>query len=210
MRRIENAVIGVALGAVPVIACFLAGWWISIPLVAESRIFLCALAGIGLGVAVDALFLQGWIRRAYSLRPWVWKAVYVFYSVGMFGFFMGVPVFNVLLALPAGVFVGRWLAHEGVDASRVQKAGRRTAAFTTSVLAMVCIASASVALASASTAHDLQGMLRLQFEVTLPMIVGLIVGGGSVLLALNWWLALKSVLWAHRYSVAHAESPSAS
>jgi len=30
----------------------------------------------------------------------------LFYSVGMFGFFMGVPVFNVILAVPAGVFVG--------------------------------------------------------------------------------------------------------
>jgi len=33
MRRIENAVIGLALGAVPVISGFLAGWWISVPLV---------------------------------------------------------------------------------------------------------------------------------------------------------------------------------
>ena len=31
-------VIGMIIGAVPLIACFLAGWWISIPFVSESRI----------------------------------------------------------------------------------------------------------------------------------------------------------------------------
>jgi len=209
MRRIENAAIGIALGAVPVIGCFLAGWWISIPLVPESRIFLCALAGLSLGGLVDVLFLRGWIRHAYSLKAWVWGAVYVFYSVGMFGFFMGVPVFNVILALPAGVFVGRWLVHTGADSTRMRRTARRTATFTTSTLGLVCIASATVALAARSTASDLQRMLGVSFQVTPAMILGLIVGGGIVILALNWWLAVKSVGRAYEYFLAHPESSSA-
>jgi hypothetical protein len=32
MQTIETAALGVLFGAVPVIACFLGGWWISIPL----------------------------------------------------------------------------------------------------------------------------------------------------------------------------------
>ena len=209
MRKIENAAIGIALGAVPVIACFLAGWWISVPLVPESRIFLCALAGLSLGVLVDVLFLGGWVRRAYSLKTWVWMAVYVFYSVGMLGFFMGVPVFNVILALPAGVFVGRWLAHTGADSTRMQKAARRAAVFTTSILGLVCVASATVALTARSTASDLQGMLGVSFQVTPAMILGIIVVGGSVILALDWWLTIRSVKRAYGYFVAHAASPSA-
>ena len=96
----------------------------------------------------------------------------MFYSVGMLGFFMGVPVFHVALALPAGVFVGRWLVHCGADFPRVQQTARETALFTTSVLGLVCLASASIALASPSTAADLQGMLRLPFRVTRAMILG--------------------------------------
>ena len=46
LRKIEHAVIGVTLGAVPVISGFLAGWWISVPLVPESRIYQFALAGL--------------------------------------------------------------------------------------------------------------------------------------------------------------------
>ncbi len=81
----------------------------------------------------------------------------------------------------------------------MQAAGLRTAAFTTSVLALVCIASASFALASESTPSDLNGMLGLPFTVTQPMIAGLIVGGGSALLVLNWWLAVKSVERKYEY-----------
>jgi hypothetical protein len=201
MRRIEIAVIGVLFGAVPIITGFLAGWWISIPLVAESRIFLCALAGLLVGVAVDAIFLKAWIRRAYSMKPLVWMAIYLFYSVWMFGSFMGVPVFNVALALPAGFVVGGWLAHGGADSTRVKRAARRSAVFTTSVLALVCAASASIALASPFTASDLQGMLGLPFRVTTAMIVSVILGGGIFILALQWWLTCKCVELTHRYYV---------
>ena len=207
MRRFENAAVGIVFGAVPVIACFLAGWWLSIPLVPESRVWQCALAGLLLGILVDVIFLRGWVRRAYSMQTWVWKAVYLFYSVGMFGFFMGVPVFNVMLALPAGVFVGRWLAHSGADSAHMRKVARQVAVSTTSVLGLVCMASGAIALASRSTASDLQGMLGLQFPVTQVMIIGLILVGGAVLLALNWWLTLKSVEHAYVYFVAHAKSP---
>jgi hypothetical protein len=207
MRRVENAVIGITLGAVPIIACFLVAWWGSIPLVPESRIFQCALAGLLLGILVDVIFLRGWVRRAFSVKTWVWKAVYVFYSIGMFGFFMGVPVFNVVLALPAGVFVGRWLAHSGADSTRMQKAARQAAVFTTGILGLVCIISASIALAARSTASDLQGMLGLPFQITPAMIIGIILGGGTVILALDWWLTVKSVERAYGYFVAHAMSP---
>ncbi len=209
MRSIENAAIGIVFGAVPVIACFLAGWWGSIPLVPESRIWQFAVAGLLLGVLVDVVFLRGWVRRAYSMQPWVWKAVYLLYSVGMFGLFMGVPVFNLALALPAGVFVGRWLARNGADSVHMRNVARQAAVFTAGTLGLVCSASGAIALASRSTASDLQGMLGLQFQVTPAMIVGIILGGGAMILALDWWLTIRSVERAYKYFVAHANSASA-
>jgi hypothetical protein len=207
MEKIENTAMGIIFGAVPVIAGFLAGWWIGVPLVPESRIFLCALAGLLLGLLADAVFLRGWVRRAYSMKPRVWMEIYGFYSIGMFGFFMGVPVFNVLLALPAGVFIGRGLSRSGADLARVRKTARRTAAFTTGTLGLVCIASAAVALASPSTASDLQGMLGIPFPVTPMMILSIIVGGGVLILALEWWLTVQSVERTHGFFVARREPP---
>ena len=206
MRMTERVTIGVIFGAVPIYICFLAGWWISIPLVPESWIPLCALAGFLVGVVVDILFLSTWVRHAYSMKPIVWMSVYLVYSVGMFGFFMGVPLFHVALALPAGCFVGGWLVHRGADSTRMKKAAKDSAAFTTSVLAIVCVASAAIALASPSTGADLQGMLRLPFQVTPVMIMCLILGGGASTLLLQWWLTLKFVELAYRYFAVRANS----
>ena len=199
MQKIENVIIGIIIGAVPVIACFLAGWWISIPLVPESRIFQYALAGFLLGILIDVIFLRNWVRHAYTMKLWVWMGIYGFYSIGMFGFFMGFPVFHVLLALPAGVFVGRWLTHKSVDPARMRKAAQQTAVFTTSVLGLMCITSASIALLDPSVAFDLQGMLGLPFPATSVMILGIILSGGTLLLAIGWWLTVKFVKRVYQF-----------
>ena len=70
---------------------------------------------------------------------------------------------------------------------------RRTARFTTGVLALICAASAIIALVSSSTASDLRGMLNLDFTVTQGLIVALILVGGMALLALGWGLSVASV-----------------
>jgi hypothetical protein len=106
--------------------------------------------------------------------------------------FMGVPVVNVALAIPAGFVVGSRLAEENADLPRVRKTTRRAVWFTTGVLALICIASANIALASPSTPEDLRGMLRLGFEVTQGMLLGLILVGGAALLATGWGLAVAS------------------
>ena len=118
---------------------------------------------------------------------------------------MGVPGFNVLLALPAGFFVGGWLAHSCAGFIRMKKAARLCAGFTTSVLALICVASATIALVSSSTASDLKGLLGLPFGVTRAMIIGLILGGGVFILALQWWLTLRSVERAYGYFVSRAD-----
>jgi len=193
MQRIENIMIGTVLGAVPVIACFVAGWWLCIPFVPESHIIYGALTGLLVGILIDLIFLRRWVRNAFSMKIWLWVDIYVFYSLGMFGLFMGVPIFNTILALPAGFFIGRRLVHNGSDFGSMKKAARQTAAFTTGILGLICLASASIALLSSSTASDIRGMLRLPFQVTLVMIVGIILVGGAMILALNWWLTAKVI-----------------
>jgi hypothetical protein len=51
-------------------------------------------------------------------------------------------------------------------------------------------------------------MLGLPFTVTPVMIIGIILGGGGLILALEWWLTLQSVERAFGYFAAHAKSPS--
>lgn len=200
MKRLEKTIMGIVIGAVPVIACFIAGWWISIPFVPESRIFLYALAGFLIGTLVDVIFLRNWIRHAYTMKLWIWKGIFGFYTIGLFGLFMGFPVFNAILAFPAGIFIGRRMTHRGVDPTCVRKAAQQTAVFTTSIMGLVCIVSGSLALMDRSVASDLQGMLGLQFPVTPLMIIGIILIGGTLILAFEWWLTIVSVEFGYKFS----------
>ncbi len=196
--KLERFGLGLILGPLAPLAGLLVFWWAAYAGLPESWIPYAALAGLLLGILADVFFLKRWVGMAHRLGSKSWAVIFLFYSMGFFGFFMGVPVFNAALALPAGFVVGGKLASESADRLRVRKAAWQTAWFTTGVLALVCAASAFAALASASTASDLKGMLGLGFEVTQGMILGLILVGGALLLAVNAGLTFLSVRWTFR------------
>ncbi len=186
--RLEAPALVLTLGAIPPIAGLLAGWWGSLPSNSEWWIARFAIAGFSIGLLIDALFLRRWFRRRYAIPWFVWSGIFLFYSVGMFGLFMGMPAFNVALALPAGLVVGGKLAASQCDSDRAQCIVRRACIFATLVMTAVCAASGTIALIHPSTASELQHMLHLGFEVTQAHVTGLIIVGGSALLVLQWTL----------------------
>ena len=186
LTKLEAPVTAFVLGAIPPIAGLLVGWWGSLPCNSETWIARFALAGLSVGFLIDAIFLRRWFRRRYAMSWLVWLGIFVFYSVGMFGLFMGMPAFNVALALPAGLVVGGKLAAARCDSDRAQRIIRRACIFTSLVLAAVCTASATIALLHPSTASELQHMLNLGFEVTSAQVTSLIIVGGGALLVLHW------------------------
>jgi hypothetical protein len=197
--KLERCALGLILAPLAPLAFFLAAWWGAYTLLPDNWIPFGALSSLALGILADVFLLKRLIGRAHQLGTFFWIAVFLFYTIGIFGFFMGVPVFNAALALPAGFVVGAKLAAENADQPRVREAAQCTAWFTSGVLALVCLASAVIALSSPSTPHDLQGMLGLGFEITQGMIVGLIVVGGAALLSASWGLALASVRFTYSF-----------
>jgi hypothetical protein len=197
--KLERFALGLILAPLAPIAGLLLFWWGAYEFLPERWIPFVALSGILLGLLADVFLLKKLIDRAYKLGLVFWVVVFLFYTIGLFGFFMGVPIFNALLAIPAGFVIGGKLASQGAERLQVQKAAGRTAWFTSSVLAFICTASAFIALMSKSTASDLRGMLGLGFEVTQPMIVGLILVGGTALLTVGWGLTVISVRFSHKF-----------
>lgn len=170
------------------IMLFLAGWWGSIPLVPENRIFIYAFLGLALGIGADLVVLGRWLKAGYRIGMVARIAVYLFYMVGVWGFFMGVPVFNVLVGAAAGIFVSRGMTMDGAGKRAIRKALGRTAIFATAVMLLVCIASAAIAFLSSSTPSDLSGMSGLRIT---PAIVRLIIlVGGVFLLVAQYWLTV--------------------
>ncbi len=192
MYKLEKVFLFLILGAIPPLIGFLAGWFITSQLLSDWKVILAAGCGGALGLVVDAFFLKRWIQKAFQSDLKIWMSILVFYSICVFGFFMGVPVFNLALAIPAGFYMASRQAHQA-DVGRDQCLYFWTKIFTTSVFALICLASAILALRDPYTAANLEGMLQLNFAMTQPMIVGLILVGGVVVLAMNWWLTEKTI-----------------
>jgi hypothetical protein len=205
---LERFALGLLIAPLAPIALLMAGWWLAYERLPEAWIPWGTLIGLALGLLADLLFLKQLLERAERLSPAFWAAVLLFYSVGTFGFFMGVPVFNAALAVPAGFVVGGRMAHRAADRAgasppalsrALRAAAFRTCLLTTALLALVCAASAAFALLSPSTPSDLEGMLGLGFHVTPAMLWGLILVGGAGLLAVNWALTALSVRLTYRW-----------
>jgi len=193
MRTIEKVLIGIILGAIFPITGFIAVWWGIYAFLQNKVPFQMAFVGLLIGILVDLHYLRRWVGGAYSINLKIWMAVYVFYSIGMLGFFMGMPVFNVILAVPAGLFIGSKLARQKADHDGVRRLKRDTCVFTTGILAAVCFTSAFIALVDPYTGSDLQGLLGLHFEVRRSMIAGVIAIGGTALLLLQWVITGKMI-----------------
>jgi hypothetical protein len=189
--KLERFAHGLILAPVAPLAGMMACWWTAYALFPEKWIPFAMLAGLLAGALADVFLLKKLLDRRLDRLFWV--AVFLFYSISTFGFSMGVPVLNAALAVPAGFVVGSRLRADNADRQQVRRTSRRTAWFTTSVLALVCAVSAMLALSDPYTASGLRGMLGLGFEVTQGMIIGLIVVGGTVLLAACWGLTVSAV-----------------
>ena len=194
LSLIEKLLFSLVLGAIFPLLGFLAGWWGTFSFLTGGLSILIAVVGLLVGIVVDIVYLKKWVSSAYSLDLKIWMAIYIFYSIGMFGMFMGLPVFNLLLALPASLFMGSKLAHQRADDDELRRMSGKVCLFTTGVLAVLCAASAAIALTDPYTAGDVQGMLGLPFEVTRPMLAGISVIGGAGLLLLQW-LTTGFVTW---------------
>jgi len=197
--RLARFAFGLILAPLMPIACLLLFWWAAFTVLPEKWIPAGALLGLLLGILVDVFVLKWLVEHAYQSGLIFWLVILLFYSVGTFGFFMGVPIFNVALAIPAGFVVGARLAHSAAEQVQVQHSSRQACYLTTVLMTLVCAASAFFALMSPSTPADLRGMLGLGFEVTPSMLWGLILVGGAGLLVVNWLLTGLAIRITYRY-----------
>lgn len=195
---LEKILLSVVLGGVSPIGFLLCGWWGTYLLGPEDLIPFFALVGLGLGLLVDLLFLRRWIESAYRFHPIVLVAIYLFYSVGMFGFFMGVPVFNTIWGPLAGFYTGRRLKLQNSNPGKTTI--HRVSLFTAFVLAVACLASLLLAASETTLAANINGMLvdmlglKISFNNQTILLLSLI--AGTVLVILEYYLTRAAARFA--------------
>ncbi len=114
---------------------------------------------------------------------------YVFYSICVFGFFMGVPLFNLFLGPVAAVYMAIRIKQKSQKFD-IKSTAHNVAHFSTDVLLFVCVASGYLALSDTTTAANLEGMFNLSFDITRPMLWSIIVLGGLIMVLINYFFCV--------------------
>lgn len=193
LARIERLFLSVIIGLLPPLVLGLAGWWISIPFVKEEQIVYYALGGLFAGILMDLLFLRHWTRKALTASISWPAAVFMIYSISVFGFFMGVPAFNLLLGPVWGYYMGMRLRAKHAEKPDMERTARQSGAFTAGVLALACLAALLIAGLDPSLEANIQGMFGLAKPLGRSMILGLSGLAGLVLVALEYLLTRAAV-----------------
>lgn len=188
MNRAEQLFFGLILGIIFPVLFFLIAVSIWFFFFQNLNVHYFVLLAVASGFFIDLFYLKNWIRIRFELPVWILISIYLFYNLCEFGFFMGFPVFNLLMGVIAGYYFGHRLLrnyHTAVDLKRIV---RKVSLFTASVMFLICSASAFLATIGEVAGKELGSMLRLPFELTESMVWGIILIGGPVLILAQYLL----------------------
>lgn len=204
MSKFESILIGIFIGSMIMILAFCMGWWIGYGVYmtlgfTESVIKIGMISGITVGSTINIVCLRKWISRTYYLDNMIWIIFYFVLSIGTIGFFMGVPVFNIIPCILAGLFIGRKSRHANDSEESFRLKLKKVSILNALTLTAICMFSAYLALKDPFTSVNLQGMLNIKsFEITKSHIIGIVVFGWLGLLSIQFILARKIAVCSYK------------
>jgi uncharacterized membrane protein YraQ (UPF0718 family) len=144
--------------------------------------------GLLAGIIIDAIYLKKLINNLFELPLWGCSAFYLFYNIVMYGFFMGLPVFNLIMGVIAGYYIGRKISYKNITSPQKELLVKKVCLFTALVMLLICLSTGFLALNEKTIGEELQHMFRLKFEVTKSIIIGIILAGGITLIVSQYLL----------------------
>jgi hypothetical protein len=189
MKNIDKIFIGILIGsAFPLLLSLLSViLWFYINRNTEWVLIYLA-TGLILGFIIDFKFLKTWIIKRYELPIWFIIGMYIFYNIEIYGFFMGVPVVNIIMGLIAGYYSGKKIEYQNISPDKIPAVIKNVSLFTCLIMSLICLSSAAIALIDESTGENLRLMVGLNFPVTKTMILAIILFGGFILILSQYFI----------------------
>lgn len=190
MKKFEKNLIGLIIGSTfPLLLglLFITIWFLFDK--SENRPIIYLTIGLLLGVLIDLKFLKSWISHRFDLPIWFLAVIYIIYNIFVYGFFMGLPVFNVFLGLIAGYYFGNRICFKNVESDKHLKIIHQVSLFTGLIMTLICISSGFLALVNNEAAGMIKNVLGLDFEVTKSTVWTIVLIGGLILILTNIFLA---------------------
>ena len=154
----------------------------------DRHFALYSITGLAIGLLIDGYFLKGWIRNMYRLSPILILVFYIIYNIGLYGFFMGFPVFNSFLGLIAGYYYGKKISFEKIAGSKQIRIKRQVLLISGLIMTLICIPTGLMAFEGSGVGGMIESILGLDFKVTNLMIWGIIIVGGIILIFVQIFL----------------------
>lgn len=199
MTGLDRTVSRLVLGVVAPVTLVLAGWWGALGVLGDGPwVMWAAAGGLVLGGALDVTLLRRWLDTLYDLPAPVLLLVAVFYSVMVYGMFMGFPVVNLLVGITGGFVVGRRAATLGETVRVASLERRRVCLVASALMAVLCCVTAWLALSDPYTASDVRGMLGLGFTPSADQLRLLAATGGAALVVVEYAATAAAARWAAR------------
>jgi hypothetical protein len=107
LKKSEKIFFGIAFGAVFPVTLFYLGLGISKEPGFENTIYIFPALGFLIGIVLTLLLRKKIFTDIFNIHEFILYAVYIFYSIWLFSFFVYVPIFNLLLSLPTGYYIAR-------------------------------------------------------------------------------------------------------
>jgi len=187
MRIIEVVILGMFFGFLPVLFCVAAAGFTNVVFLEEKGIGYWALGGLCVGLIIDVMFVKSWVKRAYQMNSKILAGIYIFYSVFALGLGMGVPIFNFVLCIAAGIYIARKMHFAEVEEQARKQAFKRMARFCAAVMVLICCLITLWAIAGQMIGYRLETPL-VSFTLTVPIFFAVAFAGGAVLVLAQYWL----------------------
>lgn len=186
-RLIECVMLGMFFGLVPLALCLLITLVVTAILFGTEVFESWVLWSFVPALAIDALFLGKWVRRAYQMNSRVLGLVYLFYSVVGLGMCMGIPIGALALGVAAGMYGARKMQLAGADEQARRLHFKKTASFCAAVMALICCLIALWAVVGGMIGYRIETPWR-SLTLIAPLFAVVVLTGGAAAVLLQYWL----------------------
>lgn len=186
MSIVDKLFGNIIIGCIIFAACICAGWWFCY--LFNLNIGLGMILGITAGLTIDCFVLRKVSAKFFEINNILLVLIYALYMIMIFGFFMGVPIFNIIPGILASFYMGRKMKFIKADKQMFQASIKKVYLFSTIGLVIICIFSAYIAITDPYTVSNLEGMLNLSFKLNDMAIWAIIIFGGGVLVGTQYYL----------------------
>jgi len=187
VSKIESVILGMFFGFLPVLFCVAAAGFTNVVFLEEKGIGYWALGGLCVGLIIDVMLVKNWVKRAYQMNSKILAALYIFYSIGVLGFCMGIPILEFPLGMAAGAYAARKMYHTKAGPEEFERSVKKMSIFAAAVMVLICCLMALWAIAGEMIGYRFETPW-LSFTFTVPIFFAVVLTGGAGLVLLQYWL----------------------